>query len=134
MTSDLLGYDLDGTLCDTGPMREKSYHQQTSEERREYDEALQVHYQTARVLRRPKGPFVIITGRQEKFRPETEMWLASNNIHPCALEMMSTTPSIRHMVEHKVHWCRHYGVSVYYEDDPHIAAGMKALGINVIKV
>jgi len=134
MSMILNGYDLDGTICDAGPMRDTPYFQQTPKEKDAYAAAVKAHYHTARLLRRPASPFAIITGRLETYRRETLDWLIKNHLYPMYVKMLDAQPTLHNMIEHKLFWCRKLKIATYYEDDAVIAAALEASGIAVIKV
>jgi uncharacterized HAD superfamily protein len=133
-TLKVIGYDLDGTLCEAGPKRPKPYFHQTGPERKAFDEERRKHYASAALIREPRGPYVIITGRSEVFREETEGWLEKMGLKPIALLMMEGARTRDNMIAHKIDCCRRLKVRVYYEDDPKIAKAMAAAGIAVILV
>lgn len=128
------GYDLDGTLCGPTPKRPKPYRSQTGKEREEYDRVREEHYRHAVLIRRPELPFVVITGRSERFREQTEAWLTDHGLVPVALEMMRTARTRKNMIEHKRDVCRHYGVTCYWEDDEKIAHALVRAGVTVVLV
>ena len=135
MSSDLVrAYDLDGTLCDHTPKRGKSFFKQTGEERRAYEQILRNHYRNALLIRKPIEPFVIITGRKEKFRSETEAWLADHGLRPLRVYMLKEARTRENMIRHKAGSFREAGASIYYEDDPEIAKDLAGLGVPVVLV
>ena len=129
------GYDLDGTLCVPGPKREKSFFKQTGIERRAHEAKVVNHYKTAKKIREPEAPYIIATGRKEKYREETIEWLKSNvTVQPIAVVMLTKGRNADNMIELKIDACLKYDVAVYYEDDLKIARALADAGINVIKV
>lgn len=130
----MLGYDLDGTICESGPQRGKPFFHSTGEERRAFNELRRQHYLTAAVIRIPNDPFVIITGRSEKYRDETEVWLSNNNINPVDLCMLTSSRTRDNMIAHKIAACKRFDVIRYYEDDKKIALALSAAGIQVVLV
>ena len=132
----MIGYDLDGTLCAKGPKRPKPYFRQTGPERAAYSAALAAHYAGAELVCRPPGdkPYVIITGRKEQYRPETQQWIDAHGLQPVALLMLDGARTRANMVAHKVAACKEYDVTVYYEDDMAIANAMAKAGVNVALV
>ena len=130
----MIGYDLDGTLCEGPPKRSKPYFKQNGAERKAYEEVRREHYRTAREIRTPKTPFVVITGRSEKYRDETEAWLSEHGFEPVAVEMLQTSRTRENMIEHKLAACRKHAVTQYWEDDSKIAQALGMAGICVVKV
>lgn len=130
----LRGYDLDGTLCTPPRKREKPYFRQSGAERAAYEEYRRQHAKTAGLIRQPEPPFVVITGRPERYRGETEVWLRENGLRPVGLFMMETARTRKAMISHKAAICKEMGVAVYFEDDPKIAAALAAEGIVVARV
>lgn len=132
----MIGYDLDGTICESAPKRNKPYFHQNGAERAAHNQARLEHFRHAEKIRDPDPdqPYVIITARAEKDRAETEEWLANNNLKPIALEMLQTSRTRRNMVEHKIAACRRHKVIRYYEDDLKIAEAIAASGTAVVLV
>lgn len=134
MTSKLYGYDLDGTLCEKPPRRDKPYFKQTGPERREYEKIRREHYRNAKLLMEPKEPFVIITGRSSKYRIITEMWCVENGLKPEEIFMLTAQRTRKNMIAHKIEKCKRAGVDLYFEDDPKIARAMTKAGIPVVLI
>jgi len=131
----IIGYDLDGTICDGTPKRSKPYFKQTGLERKAYEQVKINHYRNANVVMRPNvDNFIIITGRNEKYREVTREWLKANNINPEALYMHKGQRTRKEMIAFKLKTCREYHVSLYYEDDPKIAKALVSPEMTVILV
>ena len=131
----MIGYDLDGTLCNKPPKRDKPFFQQNGEERSAYEEEKLHHYVNAKRTKLiPVQPFVIITGRSAKYLQPTLRWLEKNDLHPEAVVLMETSRTRENMIAHKVDQCKNYQVIQYYEDDEKIAKAMTSEGITVILV
>lgn len=128
----LYGYDLDGTLCESCPPRDKPYSQQSGTERKLYEQVRQGHMFNARVLLSPKRPFVIITGRsKKKSQAITWLWLKMNKLYPQAVFFLEAPRTRPNMIAHKVGWCQTMGITKFFEDDPKIVSAMRKAGINV---
>lgn len=130
----LIGYDLDGTLCPSGPKREKPYFKQTGPERRAYQNKQREHYCTAPLILEPQTPFVIVTGRKKIFRPETEAWVQRHGLEPEGLYMLEGARTRQNMIAHKLAWCKKLSVARYYEDDEKIASALSEYGVIVVLV
>lgn len=127
LTGATVGYDLDGTICVSGPKREKPYFKQTGEERRAHEELLKEHYKSAEIFLRPSQlQFYIITARKEKYRKETNFLLEENSIRPMQLFMLpNKTPRTREqMIIFKAYWIERLCLKMYYEDDKKIAKAL----------
>jgi len=134
MSSDLYAYDLDGTLCDPAPPRNKPYFKQSGSERREYEKIRRDHHRNAKLLMRPKEPFVIITGRSLKYRDHLDYWLDKNNLKPERVYMLTAPRTRKNMITHKIESFRKSGAVLYFEDDPKIARAMAKAGIPVVLI
>jgi hypothetical protein len=130
----LNGYDLDGTLCSPSPKRNKPFFRQNAAERSAYQVQLREHYLSAPVKMKPRKPYIVITGRKECYRPETELWLRTNKLKPMVLVMNTSRRTREAMIEHKTSACQKAGVGTYFEDDPKIARALRAAGINVVLI
>lgn len=135
MSELLRGYDIDGTLCESPPKREKPFFKQTGVERRQYDAQIEAHIQSAKVIRHPEPPYIVITGRKEMYRGITEQWFRENfDVQPLAIYMLHKSRTRENMIELKHRVCKEHNVSIYYEDDEQIAMALADSGINVVKV
>jgi len=131
----LIGYDLDGVLCDKPPKRGKPYSRQKKAEREAYAAELLRHYTTAAVRFVPQGRFVIVSGRSARYRSEIEAWVRRNGLSHCeGIYLNPKTRTRRNMVEHKINICRQLDVGLFYEDDPAIARQIERAGIPVMLV
>lgn len=130
----MIGYDLDGTLCDRSPKRDKPSSQQTVEEQAEYDWRLRQHYRNAVLTAKPEEPFVVISGRCDCYEAETLTWLAEHELHPIAVELLHGARTKANRIAHKLAKCTEYGVQRYYDDDEEIARALSAAGITVILI
>ncbi len=130
----MIGYDIDGTLCVPGPKRNKPFFKQNGPERKAHEEKTRIHMLNAEVMRIPSEPFILITGRKEKWRSETEEWIRKQGWKPEGLYMLQEGRTRANMIKLKVKVCKELNVSVYYEDDLKIAKAMAREGINVVRV
>ncbi len=130
----MIGYDIDGTLCASGPKRNKPFFKQNGPERKAFEEEIRIHMLNAEVTRVPEEPFVLITGRKEKWRPETEEWLKKQGWNHQGLYMLQEGRTRANMIKLKVKICQELNIEVYYEDDLKIATAISKADINVVKV
>ncbi len=130
----MIGYDIDGTLCAPGPKRNKPFFKQNGPERKAFEEETRIHMLNAKVIRVPEEPYVLITGRKEKWRGETMEWVKKQGWKPEGLYMLQEGRTRANMIKLKVKICQELNITVYYEDDLKIATAVAKAGINVIKV
>jgi len=132
----MVGYDMDGVICDPSPARPKPYFKQTGEERKEFELNLIQHYLTARKRTDPLGEWCVISGRSEKYLPYTVKWLVSKELHPTGIYLRpKELPKTREsMIEHKAFWCQELKLEVFYDDDEKIVKALTALGIYTVLV
>jgi len=123
---ELVGYDLDGTICQRGEMS-KSFFHCTGEERRAFYKAREDHYRTTEVIRTPQeAHWVVITSRKNKYRKLTLDWLSEKNLKPQQVYFMEGYARVRReMIEYKSKWINELGLCKYYEDDPKIVSALK---------
>jgi len=127
------GYDLDGTLCNNTPKRDKPFFHQNGEEGKMYEEEKLHHYVNAkRTELVPVKPFVVISGRSIKYLQPTIRWLEKHGLEPEAVLLMDASRTRDNMIAHKVDMCKKFNVVCYYEDDPKIAKAMTQENIIVI--
>ena len=116
--SKVVAYDLDGVLM---PLlrRYKPYIQYSGPERKRYEKVRLWQYANDVKLLTPSEPeFYIISSRQEKYRPVTEMWLKKNNIFAKEVILMDNSLTFNHILEHKLKYLIEKKIEKYYEDDP----------------
>lgn len=109
-------FDLDGTLALLG---ERSPYDAS---RAEADEPFAaVHFVHAAIRRAfPEVAVLLISGREERHRPQTERWLARHGIAPTALFLRKTGDRRKDVVVKREIWRDHvegqYEVKVVFED------------------
>lgn len=130
----LYGYDLDGVVFPKSPKRTKPFMRQTKEERNAHEVTLAHHYRHAKMIIRPTEPWIAITGRKEKFRPQTEARLSELGIRPMVLVMNPGPRNKEAMIELKLKACRKFGVTQFMEDDPMIHKALRQAGVNAILI
>lgn len=131
----LRGYDIDGTLCESPPKRNKPYFKQTGDERRLHDQKIREHIRNAKVIRQPIPPYIVVTGRKEMYREDTIAWFKENfDVQPISIHMLQKGRTRDNMIELKHRVCKEHNISIYYEDDQKIAVALADSGINVVKV
>lgn len=113
----IVAYDLDGVICPM-PKREIKYNEQHKVERDEYNRLKIEHFLNAKVLRIPVGDWIIISGRREKFRKETEEWLKNNKLYPKGIYLMVGSLTFDNIIKHKIKLLKEHEVERFYEDDP----------------
>jgi 3'-phosphoadenosine 5'-phosphosulfate sulfotransferase (PAPS reductase)/FAD synthetase len=120
----IVAYDLDGVLCPM-PKREIKYNEQHKQERDEYNKLKIEHFLTTKALRKPIGDWIIISGRREKFRTETETWLKNNNLTPKGIYLMEGALTFENIIKHKIKLLKEHKVERFYEDDPKLIREIK---------
>lgn len=130
----LNGYDLDGTLVERSPRRSKPFIKQSGAERAAHDLLYREHCRSAKLIRKPTGNYVIITGRRETVRTETLEFLRANNLNPLQICFLDKSRTKQNMIEFKLRKCTELGVTAFFEDDPAIAKALARKGINTFLV
>jgi len=124
----LVGYDLDGVLCDPPPPRSKPYRLQTGAERQVYEQVRRAHYRIATALLKPEDvPYVVITGRKERWRADTLAWLEAHGLRPVALYMNRGPRTRQAMIAFKAEVINRLGLARFHEDDATIVRRLSRL-------
>lgn len=115
-TTDLFGFDLDGTICyeipweKIGKVIENAYWLWRI-----------ISYFYIKPLFKPRGNFVIISARPEQDRALTEQWLKKHNIKPLKLIL---APKIFENAQERAQWkaamIKKYNVTMYVENEEYI--------------
>lgn len=123
---ELVGYDLDGTICQRGEMSKSFFHCNGSE-RKAFYKGREHHYRTTEVIRTPsEKQWVIITSRKNKYRKITLDWLVEKNLKPKQVYFMEGYARVRReMIEYKSKFINDLELCKYYEDDPKIVSALK---------
>jgi len=118
----MVGYDLDGTICERGKI-DISYYNCKGLQRRAWKLARQEHLKSAKLIRIPKEKeYIIITSRKPINKQITVEWLEKNNLHPKELVLMEDYSRTRdNMILYKSEKINQYGLTRYYEDDEKIS-------------
>lgn len=109
-------FDLDGTLALLG--ERSPYDASRCEEDAPFAAVHFVHEAIRRAF--PEVAVVIVSGREERFRPQTERWLARHGIAPTALYLRRTGDRRRDVAVKREIWRAHlrgrFEVKVVFED------------------
>lgn len=136
MEENIIGFDLDGVLCESFK-NDKPYFKSSGEERKVLKKLRLNHYSTAKKIRNTHGKEVyIITGRKECVRSQTIEWLEKNGIFYHKLLMLSKARTRDNMIEFKKDMIEYYHIDTFYEDDPKIVRALtkKLPKVNIILV
>jgi hypothetical protein len=109
-------FDLDGTFAFLG---DRSPYDATRAEGDEVNAAVHFVYQAIRAGK-PETAILLVSGREERWRPETERWLARHGITYDALYLRQTGDRRKDTVVKREIYDRHiagkYAVQVVFED------------------
>ena len=121
----MIGYDLDGTICEKCEI-DKKYFDCKKEERLAFGAIREIHMGSAEVIVRPREKDVyIITSRKPKHKYITLNWLKENNIKPKEVFFMDKARTRANMIEYKASLINRFQLEKYYEDDLKIVFQLK---------
>lgn len=132
-SKNLIGYDLDGVICENSPKRKKPFFKQNSAERAEYKKERLNHCNNAELKLRPTGNFIIITAR--KTTPEkvaTLRWLEKNELKPQAIYFLDRAKTRENIIKFKADIINKNNLTAYYDDDYKICNKLIKLCENTI--
>lgn len=127
-STNLIGYDLDGVICEKSPKRDKPFFKQNATERQNYLEKRLKHCYTAKLKFTPTKNFIIITAR--KTYPEiiaTLVWLKNNNLKPKAIYFLNGKKTKENIIKFKAKIINYNQLKEYYDDDAEICKKLNKL-------
>jgi len=123
---EIVGYDLDGVICNNRKLSDIPYRKMDGEQRREYIKKKIKHYKTARLEQIPiEKKFYIVTGRTEKYKYFTVEWLRKHKIFPVELCINPYGNRAQDHIKHKVETIKRLGITKFYEDNTRIYKGIE---------
>jgi 3'-phosphoadenosine 5'-phosphosulfate sulfotransferase (PAPS reductase)/FAD synthetase len=112
----ITGYDLDGVIG-VMPVRDGSYFSQTKAERDSYEKSKRSWFLESPVIWNPSVKGFIITGRREKYKEETRLWLIKNSINYQEIYYMVGSLTFDNILAHKLKYLKLLKIERYFEDD-----------------
>lgn len=112
----IYGYDLDGVLA-IMCKRDKPYSKQKKYEREEFEQKRKEMYQNSPLLITPLKPFYIISGRKEKYKEISDLWLTKNKLNPIKTFYLQGSKNFENILKFKIDKIRENKINIYYEDD-----------------
>lgn len=124
----MIGYDLDGVICENSPKRSKPFFEQNSEERAKHKIIRLEHCLNGKLIFKPKGDFIIATARKtDEEKAATLSWLKKNKINPATIYFLKEAKTRENIIKFKADIINSLELTEFTDDDPKIVARLTKL-------